>query len=135
MSDAALVDPPTAPEPAATPPTDPLVRQYTELAELAGGFIHEIKNHLSTLNLNLQLLSEDFEGPQSPRERKALERVERLRGECARLVDVANDFLRFARLKTLERQPADLGAVVDDMVSFFAPTAMKDRIEVKSYVP
>jgi D-alanine transaminase len=108
---------------------------YAELAELAGGFIHEIKNHLSTLNLNLQLLSEEFEGPQSPRERKALERVERLRGECARLVDVANDFLRFARLKTLERQPADLAAVVDDMVSFFAPTAMKDRIEVKSYVP
>ena len=24
----------------------------TELAELAGGFIHEIKNHISTLNLN-----------------------------------------------------------------------------------
>jgi D-alanine transaminase len=109
--------------------------QYAELAELAGGFIHEIKNHLSTLNLNLQLLAEDFEGPQSPRERRALERVERLRDECGRLVDVANDFLRFARLKDLERQPADLGAVVDDMVSFFAPTAAIDRIEVNSYVP
>ena len=43
--------------------------QYAELAELAGGFIHEIKNHLSTLGLNLQLLSEDFEDPQSQRER------------------------------------------------------------------
>ncbi len=30
---------------------------YTELAELAGGFIHELKNHLSTLGLNLQLLA------------------------------------------------------------------------------
>ena len=27
--------------------------QYAELAELAGSFIHEIKNHLSTLGLNL----------------------------------------------------------------------------------
>ena len=34
---------------------------YTELAETAGVFIHEIKNHLSTLGLNLQLLAEDFE--------------------------------------------------------------------------
>ena len=49
--------------------------QYAELAELAGGFIHEIKNHLSTLGLNLQLLAEDFEDPQSQRERRALERV------------------------------------------------------------
>ncbi len=38
--------------------------QYAELAELAGGFIHEIKNHLSTLGLNLQLLAEDFQDPQ-----------------------------------------------------------------------
>ena len=50
----------------------------TELAELAGGFIHEIKNHLSTLGLNLQLFAEDFHEPQSQRERRALERIQRL---------------------------------------------------------
>src|SRR5229473_1979579 len=51
-------------------PTD----HTTELAELAGGFIHEIKNHLSTFGLHLQLLAEDFAEPESPRERKALDR-------------------------------------------------------------
>jgi len=39
--------------------------QYAALAELAGGFIHEIKNHLSTLGLNLQLLTEDFQEPET----------------------------------------------------------------------
>ena len=29
--------------------------RFAELAELAGGFIHEIKNHLGTLKLNLEL--------------------------------------------------------------------------------
>ena len=57
--------------------------QLAELAELAGGFIHEIKNHLSTLGLNLQLLAEDFAEPQSPRERRAKQRIDRLQGECA----------------------------------------------------
>src|ERR1700729_695571 len=75
--------------------------QYVELAELAGGFIHEIKNHLSTLGLNLQLLTEDFQDPQSQRERRALERIQRLQNECQRLVDVSNDFLRFARVQDL----------------------------------
>src|SRR6266849_5072208 len=82
-------------------------QQYTELAELAGGFIHEIKNHLSTLGLNLQLLGEDFAEPQNQRERRALERVQRLQKECTRLVDVSNDFLRFARIMDLHLEPTD----------------------------
>src|SRR5438876_7215171 len=94
----------------------PLNEQYAELAELAGGFIHEIKNHLSTLGLNLQLLAEEFADPQSHRERRARERVQRLQGDCTRLVEVANDFLRFARIRDLERRPADLRAVVEEMV-------------------
>src|SRR6516165_10891967 len=109
--------------------------QYAALAELAGGFIHEIKNHLSTLGLNLQLLAEDFQEPQSQRERRALDRIQRLQGECQRLVDVSNDFLRFARLKELKREPADLAEVVDEMVDFFGPTARGSGIDIKLYLP
>ncbi len=112
-----------------------LQQQYAELAELAGGFIHEIKNHLSTLGLNLQLLAEDFQEPQTQRERRALERVQRLQGECAHLVDLANDFLRFARLKDLELTPLALDTVVEEIVDFFDPSARAANIEVKSYVP
>src|SRR5438132_9965521 len=97
--------------------------EYTDLAELAGGFIHEIKNHLSTLGLNLQLLAEDFQEPQSQRERRALERIQRLQGECQRLVDVSNDFLRFARVKDLDLAPTSVTEVVEEMLDFFGPTA------------
>jgi two-component system sensor histidine kinase HydH len=109
--------------------------QYAELAELAGSFIHEIKNHLSTLGLNLQLLAEDFAEPQSQRERRAHDRIQRLQGECRRLVDVSNDFLRFAHIKDLKREPADLAEVVDEMVDFFGPTARGAGIELKLYLP
>jgi len=109
--------------------------QYTELAELAGGFIHEIKNHLSTLGLNLQLLGEDFQEPQNLRERRALERVQRLQNECQRLVDVSNDFLRFARIMDLHLEPTDLAALVEDLVVFFGPMAVTDKIDIKCYFP
>src|ERR1700756_240004 len=101
--------------------TTPHEQQFAELAELAGGFIHEIKNHLSTLGLNLQLLAEDFQTPQSQRERRAPSRVQKLQNECERLVGVANDFLRFARIKDLDCQPTDLAKVIEEMVDFFAP--------------
>jgi signal transduction histidine kinase len=109
--------------------------QYVELAELAGGFIHEIKNHLSTLGLNLQLLAEDFLEPQSQRERRALDRVHRLQGECQRLVEVSNDFLRFARVKDLELAPVNLSQVIEEMIDFFTPTARQANIEIKCYLP
>jgi two-component system, NtrC family, sensor histidine kinase HydH len=108
----------------------PSLQQYTELAELAGGFIHDIKNHLGTLSLNLQLLAEDFENPQSPRERRALERVNRLHGECQKVTDLANDFLRFARIHELNRQPTTLDAVVTRMTEFLTPTARQRGIEI-----
>jgi two-component system sensor histidine kinase HydH len=107
--------------------------QYTELAELAGGFIHEIKNHISTLGLNLQLLAEDFQNPQNQRERRALERVLRLQGECQRLVDVSNDFLRFARSQELQCKPTPLCELVEEMIDFFAPTARQAGVQIHWY--
>jgi len=109
--------------------------RYALLAELAGGFIHEIKNHLSTLGLNLQLLAEDFQDPQNQRERRALGRVQKLQTECQRLVGVSNDFLRFARIKELNLEPVNLGKVLMEMIDFFTPTAEAANIVIKTYIP
>lgn len=108
-------------------------RSYLELAELAGGFIHEIKNHINTLSLNLQLLGEDFEQPETPRERKAASRIARLAEECRRLGDLANDFLRYARMTELGSQPTALGELLARLADFLAPTARAMGIEVHCY--
>ena len=111
------------------------MNDYAALAELAGGFIHEIKNHLGTLGLNLQLLAEDFQEPQNLRERRALTRVQKLQGECQRLTSLSNDFLRFARIAELQRVPTDLGKLVEDMIDFFEPTAKAANIDIRAYLP
>jgi signal transduction histidine kinase len=123
--------PPHASPPPPPAPTPRQSEQYAELAELAGGFIHEIKNRVGTLSLNLQLLAEDFETPESPRERRALERVTRLSGECQKLVDLASDFLRFARAQELTAKPTALDSVVTRLLDFLAPTARQNKIEMK----
>ncbi len=112
-------------------PSDP----YLELAELAGGFIHELKNHIGTLGLNLQLLAEDFAEAHTQRERRALQRIQKLQSECQRLVDLSQEFLRFARIVELHREPTRLDEVVGEMVDFIKPTARQSNIEIQSYVP
>jgi signal transduction histidine kinase len=38
-----------------------LLRQYAEIATLAGGLAHEVRNPLSTIQMNLELMAEDLE--------------------------------------------------------------------------
>jgi signal transduction histidine kinase len=111
----------------------PARQEYAELAELAGGFIHEIKNHVSTVNLNLQLLADDFADPQTPRERRAKQRIDRLQAQSQKLVDVSNDFLRFVRSQEIRAEPTALEDVIAEMVDFVGPTAKAAGIDISVY--
>jgi signal transduction histidine kinase len=107
---------------------------YSELAALAGGLAHEIRNPLSTIRLNMELLAEDLANPQTPRERRALTKIERVEKECQRLEDLLNDFLNFVRPQTYHLDPADLNAEVDRVLDFFRPKAEEQGIEVVRYL-
>ena len=111
-----------------------LVDQYTEIALLAGGLAHEIKNPLSTIRLNMELLAEDFGEAESPRDRRALKKVEVVQRECQRLQDLLDDFLGFAKAHRLNLQPSDLNRQVKEALGFFRPTADETRIELIDYL-
>lgn len=108
-----------------------LMEQYTELASLAGGLAHEIKNRLSTLNLNLQLLAEDFQDAESQTDRRAGQKLDLLQREVRRLESILNDFLRFARVHDLEFELCDLNQVVRDTLTSFGPTAQQGKILIR----
>lgn len=106
--------------------------QYAEIAQLAGGLAHEIRNPLSTMGLNLDLLAEEFPNPESPRERRIVQKIERIRRETRRLQDILEDFLRFARVQELEREPADLNAVVDELRDFCEPQCAVEGVVLRT---
>jgi two-component system sensor histidine kinase HydH len=106
--------------------------QYAEIARLAGGLAHEIKNPLSTMSLNLDLLVEDFRGAETPRDRRVLQKLERVRKETERLNDIVEDFLRFAKVQDLRAEPTDLNALVDDLRDFCEPQAMGQGIVIRT---
>ena len=108
--------------------------QYTELAALAGGLAHEIKNPLSTIRLNMELLAEDFVDSERTVDRRALAKIQLVQSECTRLENLLNDFLRFARLGQLHLEPADLNAEITRALDLFQPTAEESQIDVIRYL-
>ncbi|MEN6405649.1 MAG: ATP-binding protein [Thermoguttaceae bacterium] len=111
-----------------------LVDQYTEIARLAGGLAHEIKNPLSTIRMNMELLAEDFRESDAPRERRAMKKIELVQHECQRLQDLLDNFLRFTKAHRLNLQPSDLNEQVRQVLDFYAPKAKDSRVEVVDYL-
>ncbi len=111
-----------------------LQAQNTELATLAGGLAHEIRNPLSTIGMHLELLSEDLREEDSARGRRMLTRIEKLRGECHDLEDILNAFLQFARAGEPDLEDASLNDVVRDFVSFLQPQADEQQVEIRCHL-
>ncbi len=111
-----------------------LVDRYTEIARLAGALAHEIRNPLGTIRLNMDLLAEDLAASDSPRDRRALHKVQLVQRECQRLEKMLDDFLNFANVRRLKLQAADLNEVVRKVLDFFRPKAAEAQIEIVDYL-
>ena len=111
-----------------------LVDQYTEIARLAGGLAHEIKNPLSTIRLNMELLAEEFAGSDSPRDKRVLRKAEIVQRECQRLQDLLDDFLNFAKIRRPNLESTELNRLVRRVLDLFRPKAAQAGIEIVDYL-
>jgi signal transduction histidine kinase len=119
---------------AAAEANETLRAQFHELAELAGSLAHEIKNPLSVIRMNMELLAEDLADARSPEQRRALAKVEMVMKQCTRLENLLNDFLRFARVRQLDLSPGDLNEQVERVLDLFAAHAEENGVEVVKYL-
>lgn len=104
--------------------------RLAELGALTGGLAHELKNPLSTIQLNLQLLQEDL-SPQNPSYQRLINRLTLVHRETGRLRDILDDFLRYAGKMELDRKPIDLNPLLDELADFFSPQAQANRVQAR----
>lgn len=108
-------------------------QRLAEIGAMTGGLAHEIKNPLSSIGLNAQLLGEaiaDLPVDEDDRARLT-RRIGALRREVDRLRDILADFLRFAGALRLERRDADVREIVEELADFFAPQAEQSGVRVR----
>lgn len=132
MSERRGPQPPKLPESAAQPLPN-LADQIAELSAIAGGLAHEVRNSLSTLRVNLQLLDEDWSERPSPdgaaprsaadTARRSRARIATLLKESGRLETILEDFLQFVSKREVNPAVVDLNDLVNELADFYRPQA------------
>jgi len=107
--------------------------RMAEIGSMTGGLAHEIKNPLSTIGLNAQLLQEgiaDLGLPEQDAGRLS-RRVGALRQETERLRGILTDFLEFAGELRLAPGRTDVGAMLEELGDFFGPQAQAAGVRLR----
>jgi len=110
-----------------------------ELSKLTGELAHEIKNPLSTVKINLKLISEELEGSNQGSSagqgdqsfKRALRKLAVIQKETDRLEQILESFLRYIGKTELQLASFDINELVNDMVDFYTSQANSRSITIR----
>jgi signal transduction histidine kinase len=93
------------------------------VGRMSANVAHEIKNPLGTIVLNAELLQEELDriSGTDPTEAKSL--LEVIKSELDRLIEVAEEYLQFARLPHVKLEKGQVNEVISDLLSFLKEDA------------
>jgi len=108
-------------------------QRLAQLGTLLAGFAHEVRNPLSTIGLNLQLVLEDFRDPETTRDKRTQKRLSTVEKEVRRLQTILEEFLGFARTPEPDLQPTDLNQKLGALVDFHEPEMKEHGLSLRFY--
>ena len=117
--------------------------EIEQLGKLTGELAHEIKNPLSTIKVNLQLIREELQQPgrnesatQSGEQacKRALRKIGVIEKEADRLEKILDGFLRYLARPELQLASVDVNSLISDMVDFYSPQAHSHSIIIRQHI-
>lgn len=114
--------------------TQQLQVQYAELAQIAGSLAHEIKNPLSVIRMNMELVEEELVDAESLRERRVWTKIQTVHDQCVRLERLLNDFLKFAKLRDLELSVGSLNKQITMVLDMYEAQSQSQNVEIVRYM-
>jgi signal transduction histidine kinase len=93
-------------------------QRLAQLGTLLAGFAHEVRNPLSTIGLNLQLVLEDFQEPETVRDKRTQKRLSAVEGEVRRLQTILEEFLKHARAPEPKLRAVNLNEKLQALIDF-----------------
>lgn len=103
------------------------------VGRLSAQVAHEIRNPLSAIGLNAELLEEEFvDGlPPGPRQQEAAQLLRAISDEVTRLSDVTEGYLHLARMPHPLRREADINQLIADLFVMLGEEMKSHHIDVR----
>ncbi|HVV87927.1 MAG TPA: ATP-binding protein [Kofleriaceae bacterium] len=100
------------------------------VGKMAAMITHEVRNPLSSIGLNAELLDEELAQVAGERGEEARQLLRAITREIDRLTAITEEYLSFARLPKPRLARASLAALVDDLVRFVREELAGMQVEV-----
>jgi|GEM_PF-972055 len=113
--------------------TRKLLEQSERLAtigRMSAQLTHQIKNPLSTIGLNLDMLTEDMESGSINRD-SFVKRISIIKGEIENLIQLSNEYLRFANISDVVIEGIDINNLIQSIVDLYQIECQNNRISVE----
>jgi two-component system NtrC family sensor kinase len=102
------------------------------IGKMAAHVTHEIRNPLSSIGLNIEMLDEELAGKNVGGESRAL--LQAITREVERLEHLSEEYLRVARLPSPRMEADDVAAAVTEIVSFARPEIVRAGCTITLHV-
>jgi len=105
------------------------------VGKMASQMAHEIRNPLSAVILNLELLSDELEALEPTQSSEARNLVRIVLNEANKMNNTIRDYLNIARTPPMRPEPADLNAVIEEQMAFLSPSLRRANVALVLKLP
>jgi signal transduction histidine kinase len=105
------------------------------IGQMSAKVSHEVRNPLSSITLNAELLEDELQTLSGERRADAASLVAAIRSQVDVLSAVTEEYLRFARLPKPKLEVATVGSVIEDLAEFVREELRARKVELVVNVP
>ncbi len=102
--------------------------KLASMGQLAASVAHEIKNPLSSISLNIELLFDELKNYDDVTKKEAIKILETITKEVDRLTEVSEAYLKFARLPNLSLKERSINDILLELVRFLREEISRENI-------
>lgn len=110
------------------------VERLATIGKMAAKVAHEIRNPLSSISLNAELLQDELNGYATADTEEAQALLKAVIGEIDRVTSLTEEYLQFSRLPESQPVRDDINRVVKESVDFFRPQTQQKKIVLEVQV-
>lgn len=107
------------------------VERLATIGKMAAKVAHEIRNPLSSISLNAELLQDELSSYAAADTQEAQSLLQAMIAEIDRVTSLTEEYLQFSRLPESQPVRDDINRVVKESVDFFLPQARQKRVDLQ----